>query len=82
MTGELRQNLTEVNRKKREIEAILLHMNDGVIAFDQKGNVMHINPAAKQLLNIENENNFSQIFKKLNVEIKMDTILLRVYKKR
>ena len=75
MTGELRQNLTEVNRKKREIEAILLHMNDGVIAFDQKGNVMHINPAAKQLLNIENENNFSQIFKKLNVEIKMDTIM-------
>lgn len=28
MTGELKQNLNEVNRQKREIEAILLHMND------------------------------------------------------
>lgn len=70
MTGELKQNLTDVNRQKREIEAILLHMTDGVIAFDENGKVMHINPAAKELLNIDKEDNFDDIFKKLNVEIK------------
>lgn len=75
MTGELKQNLSEVDRQKREIEAILLHMNDGILAFDENGKIMHINPAAKELLNIENENTFDEIFKKLNVEIKMDAIM-------
>ncbi len=75
MTGELKQNLNEVNRQKREIEAILQHMNDGILAFDENGKVMHINPAAKKLLNIEEENTFNQIFKKLNVDIKMEAIL-------
>lgn len=75
MTGELKQNLNEVNRQKREIEAILLHMNDGILAFDENGNVMHINPAAKELLNIDKEKTFNEIFKKLNIEIKMDTIM-------
>ena len=40
MTGELKQNLTDVNRQKREIEAILLHMTDGIIAFDKDGNLL------------------------------------------
>ena len=64
MTGEMKQKLNEVNRQKREIEAILLHMNDGILAFDEKGNVMHINPAAKTLLNIDREKTFDEIFKK------------------
>ena len=36
---------------------------------------MHINPAAKELLNIDKEDNFDDIFKKLNVEIKKEAIL-------
>ena len=75
MTGEMKQKLNEVNRQKREIEAILLHMNDGILAFDEKGNVMHINPAAKTLLNIDREKTFDEIFKKLNTNINMETIM-------
>ena len=73
MTGEMKQKLNDVNRQKREIEAILLHMNDGVLAFDEKGNVMHINPAAKTLLNIEEEKTFDEIFKRFNIN--METIM-------
>ncbi len=75
MTGELAQNLNEVNRQKREIEAILLHMNDGILAFDKKGKVTHINPAAKELLGLKDEDTFNRIFKKLNINIKMETIM-------
>ena len=75
MTGEMKQKLNDVNRQKREIEAILLHMNDGVLAFDEKGNVMHINPAAKALLNIETEKTFDEIFKKFNTNINMEAIM-------
>lgn len=75
MNGEMNQKLNDVNRQKREIEAILLHMNDGIVAFDDKGNIMHINPAAKVLLNIDKENNFEEIFSRFNANIKMDAIL-------
>ena len=75
MTGEMKQKLNNVNRQKREIEAILLHMNDGILAFDEKGNIMHINPAAKQMLNIDKEKTFDEIFKRYNVNISMETIM-------
>ena len=66
MTVELKQKFNEVNRQKKQIETILLHMTDGIIAFDMDGNIIHINPAAKQLLSItDNEDNFEKIFKKL-----------------
>ena len=75
MTGEMKQKLNNVNRQKREIEAILLHMNDGILAFDEKGNIMHINPAAKQMLNIDKEDKFDEIFKRYNVNINMEAIM-------
>ena len=58
MTSEMKQSLNDVKKQKREIEAILLHMTDGIIAFDKDGNIMIINPVAKELLNIENEKKF------------------------
>lgn len=75
MNVEMNQKLNEVNRQKREIEAILLHMNDGIVAFDEKGDIMHINPAAKALLKIDKESNFEEIFSRFNANIKMDAIL-------
>lgn len=76
MTGELKQNLVEVNRQKREIETILLHMTDGIIAFNVKGAVTHINPAAKDLLKLKEEDNtFEKIFNKVNLDINMETIM-------
>ena len=76
MTGELKQNLTEVNRQKREIETILLHMTDGIIAFNVKGDVTHINHAAKKLLEIEDsDDTFEKIFNKVNIDINMEKIM-------
>ena len=75
MTGELKQKLNQVDRQRREIEAILQHMNDGILAFDDKGRIMHFNPAAKEMLGLQNERTFDEIFKKLNVEINMEAIL-------
>lgn len=76
MTSELKQKLNEVNRQKKQIETILLHMTDGIIAFNMEGNIIHINPAAKQLLSItDRENNFEKIFKKLKIDINMEKII-------
>ena len=76
MTTELKQKFNEVDRQKRQIETILLHMTDGIIAFDMEGKIIHINPAAKELLSItEKEDTFEKIFRKLKIDINMEKII-------
>ncbi len=76
MTNELKQKLNEVNRQKRQIETILLHMTDGIIAFDMDGKIIHINPAAKNLLGLDDKDNtFDKVFKKLNIDINIEKII-------
>ena len=77
MTTELKQNLNEMGKQKKQIETILLHMTDGIIAFDMDGNIIHINPAAIQLLNLNSktDRNFDKIFRKLHADINLEKIV-------
>ena len=75
MTKELKQNLQVVNKQKKQIETILLHMTDGIIAFDVEGNVIHINPAAKKFLGLEEEKNFEEVFKKTEIDVNLEKII-------
>ncbi len=76
MTIELKENLSEVSRQKNQIETILLHMTDGIIAFNMQGDIMLVNPAATRLLRIMPEDDtFEKIFEKLNVDINMEKII-------
>lgn len=76
MTSGLKENLNEVTRQKKQIETILLHMTDGIIAFNIYGSIIHINPAASKLLKITSkEDTFEKIFKKIKVDINMEKII-------
>ena len=76
MTNELKQNLNELERQKKQIETILLHMTDGVIAFSMEGKIIHINTAAKNLLNLEEKDNtFDKIFNKIKLNINLEKII-------
>ena len=76
MNNGLKENLNEVTRQKNQIETILLHMNDGIIAFNMEGNIIHINPAAKQLLDIsDKQNNFEKIFSHIDETINMERLI-------
>ena len=76
MTTELKEKLSEVSTQKNQIETILLHMTDGIIAFNRKGEIILINPAAKKFLSIGPEDNtFDDIFKKFNLNINMEKII-------
>ena len=50
-------------------------MTDGIIAFNIEGKVIHINPAAKNLLGVDKENSFDEIFEKYNVDINLEKII-------
>ncbi len=76
MNNELKENLNEVTRQKKQIETILLHMTDGIIAFNKEGEIIHINPAAKTLLQITEEApNFTSIFTKLKIDVNLEKII-------
>ena len=76
MTLGLKENLNEVTRQKKQIETILQHMTDGIIAFNLTGNILHINPAAMKLLEINNEKlTFNDIFKKIDDTIDLEKLI-------
>ncbi len=75
MNNELKENLNEATRQKKQMETILLHMTDGIIAFDIDGKIIHINPAAKKFLNLTGNESFEDIFDKYNVDINLEKII-------
>ncbi len=76
MTLELEEKLSEVSTQKNQIETILLHMTDGIIAFNMQGEIILINPAAKKFLSIRPEDNtFEDIFRKFKLDINMEKII-------
>lgn len=75
-TLEIKEHLKDVDKQKKQIETILLHMTDGILAFNLEGEVTHKNLAATRLLNLsEEDNDFEKIFDKLNVDINLEKII-------
>ena len=59
-----------------EIKTRLLHMTEGIIAFNIDGKIDLINPAAKMLLKISPEDyTFEDIFNKFNLDINMEKVI-------
>lgn len=77
ITAGLKNNLNEVTRQKNQIETILRHMTDGIIAFNLEGKIMQINPAAEEQLGLKNVDrlDFDKIFKSIDEEIELEKIV-------
>lgn len=76
MTEELKLNLKTANKQKNQVEAILLHIKDGIIAFDLSGNVTYINPAAIDFFKLEKDDDtFEKIFNKINLDVNLEKIV-------
>ena len=77
VTDELKENLNEMARQKKQIETIILHMTDGIIAFNMQGDVILVNPAATRFLRLlPQDKDFNTIFnKKIFLDINMEKII-------
>jgi len=53
MAGQLQTTLREVENERNKLDTLFLHMTDGVVAFDRKGEIIHSNPAAEAMLGRE-----------------------------
>lgn len=73
--SELRDDVKTATRQKMQTDTILMHMTDGVIAFDMNGKITYINPAAKYMMELkESEDTFNKIFSKYE-DINMEKII-------
>lgn len=71
MAHELKITLNAIQSEKDKVETILRYMTDGIIAFDRKGNIIHINPVARKLMNIKSGKfpTFDELFSQSDITI-------------
>lgn len=76
ISEELQENLNIVSKQKNQVEAILLHIKDGIISFDLQGKVTYINPAAIDFFDLNKEDDtFDKIFKKVHVDVNLEKVV-------
>jgi len=64
MARILKNMLESIGSEKDKLNTLFLHMTDGVVAFSYNGNIMHINPAAMNMLEIDETSDYNTIFSK------------------
>jgi two-component system sensor histidine kinase VicK len=68
MAGRLNTTLKDIENERNKLATVFLHMTDGVVAFSSEGEIIHCNPAAERMLelnNIEANLAFDDIFGKI-----------------
>jgi two-component system sensor histidine kinase VicK len=75
MAQNLKDNLTEISSEKSKVETILNYMNDGIIAFNLKGEVIHTNPASSRILGVSDLNSFQEYRSRFGFEYSLEDVL-------
>lgn len=55
MSVELNKTLSDISNEKNKLEAVFEHMQDGIIAFNTKGELTHSNNVINQILELRKE---------------------------
>ena len=50
MARQLRDTIRQVENERNKLDTLFLHMTDGVVAFDRRGEIIQSNPAAEEML--------------------------------
>ncbi len=59
MASELKSNLDEISGEREKLSTIFSYLKDGVVAFDSKGKILHINQTAIDLLKNDYKHNMT-----------------------
>ena len=80
MSKKLEKKINEISEEKNKAEAILSSMVDGVIATDKNGEIMLINPAAREMLFIDEKDVKNKDFIQVVRNYKINELLEKVLK--
>ena len=67
MAQALRDTMQDMEAERSKLNTLFLHMTDGVAAFDAEGRIMHMNPAAEEMLGIpfSEDLSFEDVFREV-----------------
>lgn len=70
MARVLEKTLSEIEGERNKLNTLFVHMADGMVAFDNRGKILHMNPAAQGMMGIEFSENmtYTQVFPNLDVD--------------
>lgn len=74
MASRIDRSLSDISAEKNKVEAILSQMTDGIVAFDQTGEMIHSNSAAKELSGIEDGITFTQFASALKFDLTLEQL--------
>lgn len=73
LTNKLKITLLEISGERSKLNAIINQMADGLIAVDIDGQIIHLNPRFKQMMNLNEENirgkKYDEIIEKYNEKL-------------
>lgn len=77
MSSALSNTMDEANSEKNKVETILNNMTDGILAFNIKGELIHINPKAKKMIDRQfyDDLQFDTFFKEIDADISMGSLI-------
>ncbi|MBR5535304.1 MAG: HAMP domain-containing protein [Clostridia bacterium] len=74
MASRIDKSLSDISAEKNKVEAILSQMTDGIVAFDQSGEMIHSNNAAKELAGFEEGITFDGFVKQLGISLTIEQL--------
>ena len=77
MSSKLQAAMLQMSTEKNKVEAILLNMTDGVMAFATDGNAIHINPTARKMFGLAEDETirFDDFFMQYHANIRLGDML-------
>jgi len=77
MSSKLQETMLEMSTEKNKSETILQNMTDGVMAFSTDGSLIHINPTARKMFALSDEEKieFDAFFLGHNVDVHLGDML-------
>ncbi|MBQ6796240.1 MAG: HAMP domain-containing protein [Clostridia bacterium] len=74
MASRIDRSLSDISAEKNKVEAILSQMTDGIVAFDQTGEMIHSNSAARELSGVDYGADFKDFVKAINVDLTLEQL--------
>lgn len=74
MASRIDRSLSDISAEKNKVEAILSQMTDGIVAFDQNGEMIHSNSAAMALSGVEYGASFTEFVDALGVDLTLEQL--------
>lgn len=76
MADKLNETMYAISGEKNKLEAVLHNMTDGVLAYDNLGHLIHANPAASEMLELQQiPENISSLIKKFDLGSTVEELL-------